>query len=96
MKKSWLLRAAHAATDNELYRRCIQRRQQLVLRHYDGRYFGYQHAVQQRFWEFWLDRFEQAQWWCGTLDRRLWLTRRDVETVWNLARHLNETRRMRD
>lgn len=66
---------AHAIDDNELYRGCIRRRQQLVTRQYNGRCCGYQHAAQQRFWEWWLDRFEQVQWWLGTADRYLRLSR---------------------
>lgn len=93
---SLLLEIAHSISDNRLYRECIRRRQALVLRRYDGRHYGYQHAAQQRFWEWWLDRFESTQWHLGSLDSYLQLRVEDVQGLLALARYIGAARQMKD
>ena len=83
----WLIQLGRAAVENPLYNRCIRERSALVTRQYDGRYYGYGHAAQQRFWEWWLDRFESVQQHCGTADFYLGLRWADLQGLLALLRY---------
>jgi len=94
--KSWLLRLGHAATDNPLYRNCIRRRQALVGRQFDNRRYGFEHQAQQRFWGWWLDRFDMVAWHSSTLHSYLGLRREDVDVLMAQARYLGAVRQVED
>jgi len=89
-----LLRIARAITDNDLYCACVRKRGQLAMRQFDDRSYDWQHRAQQRFYEWWLDRFDMVQWHIGTLDRYLWRQRKDLEIWFGLARWLTAATQM--
>ncbi len=96
MKLPWLIRVGRTAVENPLYRRCIRERQRLVLRQYDGRYYGYEHAAQQRLWEFGLDRLEMLQAHCGSLYFYLKAKQETAHQIVGLAQYLGAAFQMRD
>lgn len=96
MKLPWLIKAGRVAVQNPLYRRCIRERQALMMRQYAGRHYDYEHVAQQRFWEFWLDRFELFQGRCDSLHFYLAAKQETVQRLLGLARYLGAARLMRD
>ena len=94
--KPWLIRLGNAVTDNCLYRGIIRRRQQLVLRQYDGRGYGHWHAVQRWCWEWWLDRFDTAAWHCYTWQAYVRRKRRELESWGLLTQHFTAQQRAQE